>query len=109
MKPDMAEGFELLDMDGGAGWSLLCDLMEYKPKDRYVCGVGVGVELWSNPVPLLVWQRVAAGAYCALTAFNCPCVKVGSVSPSLRLPNFPHSLIFVRLGNWFPNIPSFAG
>jgi hypothetical protein len=49
MKPDMAEGFELLDMDGGAGWSLLCDLMEYKPKDRCVCegegDVGVGVIL----------------------------------------------------------------
>lgn len=31
---DMAEGFELLDKDGGAGWDLLTKLMAYKPSDR---------------------------------------------------------------------------
>lgn len=28
------EGFELLDLDGGAGWELLCSLMAYNPRDR---------------------------------------------------------------------------
>lgn len=35
-KQDLAEGFELLDLDNGAGWQLLCDLMAYKPSDRCV-------------------------------------------------------------------------
>jgi hypothetical protein len=33
-RPELAEGFSLLDEDNGAGWQLLCDLMAYKPADR---------------------------------------------------------------------------
>jgi len=33
-KKGFAEGFELLDLDDGAGWELLCSLMAYKPTDR---------------------------------------------------------------------------
>ena len=34
MKPEVAEGFEMLDLDDGAGWELLCSLMAYKPSER---------------------------------------------------------------------------
>lgn len=34
MKPDLTEGFALLDLDDKAGWKLLCDLMAFKPRDR---------------------------------------------------------------------------
>lgn len=33
-KDPLNEGFELLDLNGGAGWELLCSLMAYKPNDR---------------------------------------------------------------------------
>ncbi|KAG1678257.1 hypothetical protein FOA52_013877 [Chlamydomonas sp. UWO 241] len=31
---EFAEGLELLDLDGAAGWDLLCRLMSFKPTDR---------------------------------------------------------------------------
>ncbi len=37
MKPEVVEGLEVLDLDDGAGWELLCSLMAYKPSER--CGL----------------------------------------------------------------------
>jgi len=34
MMPLLAEGFDILDLDDGAGWKLVCSLMVYKPVDR---------------------------------------------------------------------------
>ena len=31
---DLLEGFEILDLDDGAAWNLLCDLMSYEPRKR---------------------------------------------------------------------------
>ena len=35
-KPEVRDGLEVLDLDEGAGWELLCSLMAYKPADRWV-------------------------------------------------------------------------
>lgn len=32
---DWAEGFAVLDCDGGAGWDLVCNLVTLNPSDRW--------------------------------------------------------------------------
>jgi serine/threonine protein kinase len=32
--PALYEGFEVLELDGGAGWDLLCQLLKFKPEER---------------------------------------------------------------------------
>lgn len=34
MRKEYAEGFAVLDADGGAGWDLLCSLMQFQPEAR---------------------------------------------------------------------------
>lgn len=31
---DLAAGLAILDADGGAGWDLACNLVQYRPEDR---------------------------------------------------------------------------
>lgn len=33
-RPEWAEGFATLDADGGGGWDLVCQLVQYRPRDR---------------------------------------------------------------------------
>uniref|UniRef100_A0A7S3VTM9 Protein kinase domain-containing protein n=1 Tax=Dunaliella tertiolecta TaxID=3047 RepID=A0A7S3VTM9_DUNTE len=68
MKPEVAEGFEVLDLDNGAGWELLCSLMAYKPSERLSATEALlspfvgSAPLWSSPMAAASRVRKAASS-----------------------------------------------
>lgn len=66
-----AEGLELLDRDGGAGWELLCKLVTFRPKERYSAAQALRSRWFADdPTRLDVPTRVLSAVDSALGAID---------------------------------------
>lgn len=52
------EGFEILDLDNGAGWNLLCKLMEYEPSKRPSADAALKYRFVTGKAPLVDLEQL---------------------------------------------------